>query len=187
MSANLIYVPLWQDGEVTGRLDPIESALRDVLLSCLTTYPNLSNDCTRRLAAYLQDPSNPVSGIRELCVSSSGKGTGRRRGNRQSSVLLLKPHSGGRRLAISTSGAVIGRDPSKAQMVISENSISRAHCRIYSDTGTWYVEDLGSKNGTFYNGHRLLSGEQVRMEDGGELRLSVQRFTVETEGGVIHG
>lgn len=69
---------------------------------------------------------------------------------------------------------VIGRGRS-ADMVVAEATISRAHAAIgYDDTG-FYVEDLGSTNGTLVNGsrverHALKRGDQIQI---GRLVLEV--------------
>src|SRR5262249_13128609 len=34
-------------------------------------------------------------------------------------------------------------------------AVSRQHARIVSDHGTYFVEDVGSSNGTYLNGHRI--------------------------------
>ncbi len=46
---------------------------------------------------------------------------------------------------------VIGRS-SKADLTIADRSMSRMHARLYLDGGAWYVEDLGSRNGTLLGG-----------------------------------
>ena len=61
----------------------------------------------------------------------------------------------------------IGRDTT-SDIVISDAEISRHHARIYKLGDSYMVEDLGSTNGTFVNGqrlvgpHALLPGETIR-------------------------
>lgn len=43
---------------------------------------------------------------------------------------------------------VIGRS-TRAGLTISDRSLSRLHARLYRSGDDWYVEDLGSRNGTF--------------------------------------
>jgi sigma-B regulation protein RsbU (phosphoserine phosphatase) len=47
---------------------------------------------------------------------------------------------------------VIGRS-SKADLTVPDRSMSRMHARLYLDNGTWFVEDLGSRNGILLGGH----------------------------------
>lgn len=62
---------------------------------------------------------------------------------------------------------IIGRDTT-SDIVISDAEISRRHARLYKLGESYMVEDLGSTNGTFVNGqrlvgpHALLPGETIR-------------------------
>jgi two-component system, cell cycle response regulator len=72
---------------------------------------------------------------------------------------------------------VIGRHPS-AQLVIDDPSVSRRHARIFLQGGELWLQDLGSRNGTFVDG-RLLESRQLR--DGTLLQLGHHasfRYTV---------
>ena len=85
-----------------------------------------------------------------------------------------------RRDALGTSeGAVIGRDPMESSHVVADESVSRTHARVYAHGGVLHVEDLGSTNGTFVNGRRLVEGQGVRMRDGDELVLGALTLRVE--------
>lgn len=62
---------------------------------------------------------------------------------------------------------VIGRGRG-ADIVLAEATISRAHAAIGFDQGAFFVQDLGSTNGTLVNGARaerqaLKNGDEVRM------------------------
>jgi len=51
-----------------------------------------------------------------------------------------------------------------------EAKISRRHARIVSHNGQYFVEDLGSTNGTFVNrGRRLLPGKRHPLQNGDEI------------------
>ena len=62
---------------------------------------------------------------------------------------------------------VIGRGRS-ADLVISEPTISRAHAAIGWDAEGFFMQDLGSTNGTKVNGQR---SPLARLTDGDELQL----------------
>jgi len=77
----------------------------------------------------------------------------------------------GRRIPLLNSQYIVGRD-SEAGFVVSRSSVSRQHARLYLDTNTnWWVEDMGSTNGTFVNEVRctrpeqLVDSDQVRFGD----------------------
>lgn len=56
---------------------------------------------------------------------------------------------------------VIGRDAS-ADIVISDAEVSRKHARLYAQGGTYMIEDLGSTNGSFVNGQRLMGPHALK-------------------------
>jgi len=72
------------------------------------------------------------------------------------------------RLFVVTSGAVIGRSPS-AEVVLPDEFTSAQHARLVVRGSHFWVEDLGSKNGTFLNGRRLEA--PAPLEDGDQLRI----------------
>jgi pSer/pThr/pTyr-binding forkhead associated (FHA) protein len=68
-------------------------------------------------------------------------------------------------------GLVIGRD-ADCQLVISHSSVSRRHAEIHDSAGHWYVEDLGSRNGTFVEGTRVAEGARCRLRHGDRLGVA---------------
>lgn len=62
----------------------------------------------------------------------------------------------------------IGRAPGCA-IVVDDAYVSSLHTRVYRRQDAWFVEDLGSKNGTFVNGTPVTDPRGVRTGD----RLSI--------------
>jgi serine/threonine protein kinase len=60
---------------------------------------------------------------------------------------------------VSTVGRTNGND-----LVISGRSVSRRHARLWFDNGHWYIEDVGSSNGTLVNNVRIY--QPVILNDG---------------------
>lgn len=52
----------------------------------------------------------------------------------------------------------IGRHPSNA-LTVDDDSISRFHARIVREEGRYYLEDLGSRNGTYHQGQQIERAE----------------------------
>ena len=49
---------------------------------------------------------------------------------------------------------IIGRSP-KNEIVLNDPYISGIHARIWEAGGVYFMEDLGSKNGSYLNGERI--------------------------------
>lgn len=75
---------------------------------------------------------------------------------------------GGTQLTLGTSAVLIGRSPS-CTLVLEDDYSSNRHARIFPSEGTWYVEDLGSTNGTYLGNQRVTNpmplgiGQPVRI------------------------
>lgn len=63
---------------------------------------------------------------------------------------------------------VLGRHPS-CHVVLQSGVVSRRHAQILESHGSYYVEDLRSRNGTFVN-EKMISGRH-ELEEGDEIRL----------------
>lgn len=59
----------------------------------------------------------------------------------------------------------IGRSK-KADLMVKNPTVSRLHCQVLFASGTFYLEDLGSSNGTYYNMEKLNPNQPVPLEDG---------------------
>nr|WP_243435951.1 FHA domain-containing protein [Acanthopleuribacter pedis] len=70
---------------------------------------------------------------------------------------------------------IIGRSPA-ADLVISEQSISRRHARLFLRNQKWFIEDLGSHNGTVVDDY--LVRQPYALEPGAVIRLSTTKITV---------
>jgi pSer/pThr/pTyr-binding forkhead associated (FHA) protein len=57
--------------------------------------------------------------------------------------------------------AVIGRDPASAALVVRDSEASRRHASLIPEGQSINVEDLGSTNGTFVNGERLIGARVI--------------------------
>ncbi|GAA2721161.1 FHA domain-containing protein FhaB/FipA [Cellulomonas aerilata] len=60
----------------------------------------------------------------------------------------------GTTLPLTSSAILIGRAPS-CTLVLDDDYSSSRHARLYPEGGQWFVEDLGSTNGTFLDSTRV--------------------------------
>jgi predicted component of type VI protein secretion system len=67
---------------------------------------------------------------------------------------------------------VVGRSPD-CDVVVRDVLLSRHHCRIEQQNGAWVVTDLGSKNGTFIETHKI---DQFALSDADIIRAGRTRI-----------
>ena len=72
---------------------------------------------------------------------------------------------GGRSYRFHQDTTTIGRTNGN-DLVISGPTVSRHHARLWFDQGRWYLEDLGSVNGTLVNNMRVYQRQPVVLNDG---------------------
>jgi pSer/pThr/pTyr-binding forkhead associated (FHA) protein len=48
---------------------------------------------------------------------------------------------------------------------LSDSYVSQVHARLYGQDGSWFVEDLGSTNGTYLNDRRVVQPVEVHAGD----------------------
>jgi pSer/pThr/pTyr-binding forkhead associated (FHA) protein len=48
---------------------------------------------------------------------------------------------------------------------LSDSYVSQVHARLYGKDGSWFVEDLGSTNGTYLNDRRVVQPVEVHAGD----------------------
>lgn len=66
--------------------------------------------------------------------------------------------------------ATIGR-VSENEIVVPDREVSRHHAAITREAGQYYIEDLGSLNGTWLNDVRLKPNQSTPLTSGSEIRL----------------
>jgi pSer/pThr/pTyr-binding forkhead associated (FHA) protein len=69
--------------------------------------------------------------------------------------------------------ATVGRSV-ECDVVIASKSVSREHSRLRREGRRWFVEDLGSTNGTYLNGERVINS--LALLDGDSLRVGDVTF-----------
>jgi serine/threonine protein kinase len=79
-------------------------------------------------------------------------------------------------LTTSVLPCVVGRDSEVSQVAVADSQASRAHCSIELEGDAVFVEDMGSRNGTWLNGQKITRG---RVYHGDVVRIGRTHMTFE--------
>ena len=93
-------------------------------------------------------------------------------------VRVMRGFYEGLEMPLDRDWIVIGRGRS-ADLVIAEPTISRAHAAIGWDAEGFFVQDLGSTNGSKVNGQR---SPLARLKDGDDLQLGKLQLRITLRG-----
>ncbi|MCA9805021.1 MAG: FHA domain-containing protein [Cyanobacteria bacterium HKST-UBA02] len=85
----------------------------------------------------------------------------------------------GQKIPLKTTKVKIGRDPTNQVVVAEDTFASRHHAWITFEDGDFWIEDLGSTNGTLLNGHPVVK-RQV-LSTGDKIRVGHTELTFEVE------
>ena len=79
----------------------------------------------------------------------------------------------GTTLSLTETGVLLGRNP-ECTLILDDDFASGRHARIFRREGRWFVEDLGSTNGTFLGSTKLT--QPMLVEVGSTLRIGKTVF-----------
>jgi hypothetical protein len=88
----------------------------------------------------------------------------------------------GDKLPEGAGGVIVGRNPKVATAVISKEDVSRRHARFFFRDGQYWLEDVGSAEGSWVNGERLDEGVPVPVAPGAEVRFAAYAFRFDVDG-----
>ena len=83
-------------------------------------------------------------------------------------------------LKVEDKGVLIGRSVKKVDYLIRNNgSIGRVHCNVYiNNDGHLMIHDFDSLNGTFVNGKKINSSNDVRLVEGDVFVLADEEYRI---------
>jgi len=84
----------------------------------------------------------------------------------------------GENLSFTSPEVTIGRHPS-CEWILADETVSSRHARLSFRRGQWWLEDLGSRNGTFLNGEALSAPAVLTNLD--QVRCGQVQFTIALE------
>lgn len=86
-------------------------------------------------------------------------------------LLLQGGPDKGRELLLTGGSLSVGRQEDN-DIVVADHLASRRHARLERERGQYYVQDVGSRNGTYVNGRRLTEPHLLR--DGDEIQIGLE-------------
>lgn len=90
-------------------------------------------------------------------------------------LVVASGKSAGRAISIKRNRLLIGRAEECDVRPLSED-VSRRHCEVLVGPAEAWIQDLGSRNGSFVNGARI--AEKTRLKDGDIIRVGVLELKV---------
>jgi lysophospholipase L1-like esterase len=76
----------------------------------------------------------------------------------------------------SQENMVIGRMLLETDITFKDKNVSRKHASVLKRGNAWYIQDLGSANGTYLNQKPLLANIQYLLQDGDMVRLADKKL-----------
>jgi pSer/pThr/pTyr-binding forkhead associated (FHA) protein len=102
----------------------------------------------------------------ENSAENSGGPNPKRRGKQANKVGELRVIAGpGMGDAVPLSGEIVLGRAADATMDLSDDFASGHHARMYTDDKGWIIADLGSTNGTYINGVKIVRPTRVGPQD----------------------
>lgn len=80
-------------------------------------------------------------------------------------LYIIDGPNSGKSFGLEDGTTLVGR-ASDNDIQIKDYSISRSHVKIIKKDGNLFIEDLGSRNGTWINGDRIKPGEEFGVKEG---------------------
>ncbi len=111
---------------------------------------------------------------------SDGTDNGMPGGNRRRNLIRyragLKREKNGKVILLNYDSFIIGKSVGKSDYTIADNSaISRQHAKITRKNGNYYIQDMGSANGTYVNGQEN-NGAETLLKDHDKILLADEMF-----------
>lgn len=189
LSVSLIYLPINNSHSDTVQT---ENELRTEIIKFISSVPAFATEKMNRISSYLSNGTLSLGQLyRHLCEEVGSYASIKQKVNvveKKRSAICHQPTLRFRsinapvsiNLQINSGEYVIGKSADKVDGVISFNkAISRVHCKITYQNGSYYITDLGSANGTFVNSKRILAQCPEIIKNGDAVRLANSDFLIE--------
>ena len=95
----------------------------------------------------------------------------------QALLVIYNGDSKGWEFALGQNRTVVGRNPD-AEVTLDEESVSRRHAAVIKSGDRYFLRDLESRNGTYFDG--VLQGTERPLSDGDRFRIGNSDFIFRT-------
>ena len=192
LTVHLVYLPL---NTPEADFAAFENDLRTSLIKLINSTASLKTPNVDRICAELANGSVSLSDLYQV-VCSVCKGVPNNGGKKGDAGGIRKPipHDASQpELVFSAMKApihleyritkpefIIGKTAGSVDGVIGFNkAVSRVHCKVVYQSGTYYIVDLGSANGTFINSTRIAAQQMQPIKNGDIVRLANSDFMIQ--------
>ena len=110
-----------------------------------------------------------------VAVDAPARGPGRRETRSTKLTVVEPPELSGRTYGLGEE-LTVGR-AAGCQVTLDDSYVSQLHARIFARDGVFYVEDLGSTNGTFLNSHKVSAPVAMKRGDRLQIGSTVMELT----------
>lgn len=82
----------------------------------------------------------------------------------------------GEQIAVNSEMFLIGKAGEGVNCEVQNPTVSRRHACLACAEGRWFVQDLGSTNGSWLNGAQLVPGQYAEVKNGDSLRFATEDY-----------
>lgn len=189
----ITYLPMVDGND--GKADDFEMEMRKVFANIMRNTENVRGEKTFSVANSFSDPNISIEilysmmGGNLMNMIKAGIGFGRSisSGIEKAPVnaevampkIRLENLNGNiPDIVVDSEDYVIGRSPDISDCAILEAAVSRIHCKVSKIDDKIAVLDLGSANGTYVNGSRLIPNQPHFISDNDVLRIANSDFLI---------
>ena len=127
--------------------------------------------------AQQRQAGTPAGTPRPAAPAPTPRRAAKGRSGRVGRLVILEPRAR-RGTTVAMAGEItLGRDPNCTISIDDDSFISQLHLRIYDYEGQPMLEDLGSTNGTFHNGNKIVGAKLLHPGD----RIQVGTTVIEAQ------
>jgi pSer/pThr/pTyr-binding forkhead associated (FHA) protein len=87
-------------------------------------------------------------------------------------ISVLYPEESRQVVQVPEKGLLVGRD-SNCDLCLSDVFVSTKHCKFFFEKGRFFIEDLGSTNGTTVDGAEIIAERKMPLEPGQSVQIGV--------------